>query len=683
MRCAHAIASGNRIRRHILAPLSLCLAFACAHLGRAQSAPQAFTDRTTYNAGSTVQLKVEFPKASQPVSVSVGIEASITYAGDSKPVVNPILWAAHADPARMTGYQTLWRIPAGARTGRYEVRLTVRDARTHATLSDLPKAASFTVHRKLVKIEDFELDKTFYTSGDPVGCRLSVANISGRALTHLRVEFSIRYWPWIGAPAAAAAASIVTLAPDLTLAPGATRALSSSHAGMAPQVEKPMVREFGVVVWDQGRRKVLDIAFSPLVFVRAPGDHSALPYPGQYIFPDLASINTSAYRYFFAPGEESTAIQFDDSHTMYPEGATATIPFKLHNPGGTPWKGVTLRTRLLGSDGHEIAAGPPSTLDLNPHAAPIQAQASFPLPAGSGLYRVRVEIVAPAGSVLATSDLELAANPLPRSILIFCAHEDDDGDWGWLARAAVENHIPLHFVYFTSGDAGSCDRLYQHSCSPAEALAFGGVRMDETRASLGHLGVAPNDIAFLGLPDGGSGEIWYDTPDAAHPYLAPLLASDHAPYEGLEHPNLPYAHPSVLEEVEKLIRRYQPEVVITAYPPDQSHIDHIVNNYFVVQALQALLKESPAYAKTRLLTDRVYNPQDLPSWPYQYQELKFFVTGTVGALQQEAGWNYVSQGGSQGLTRIRPFDALAREREVREIVDWKEHQGWNNQRPKH
>jgi hypothetical protein len=34
--------------------------------------------------------------------------------------------------------------------------------------------------------------------------------------------------------------------------------------------------------------------------------------------------------------------------------------------------------------------------------------------------------------------------------------------------------------------------------------------MEEARRSLGHLGVPGENIYFLGLPDGGSGQIWYD-----------------------------------------------------------------------------------------------------------------------------------------------------------------------------
>jgi len=270
-------------------------------------------------------------------------------------------------------------------------------------------------------------------------------------------------------------------------------------------------------------------------------------------------------------------------------------------------------------------------------------------------------------------------NPLPKSILIFCAHEDDEGAWAGLTRAAVENHIPIHFVYFTGGDAGSCDRYYQHSCSPAEALNFGTLRMDETRAVLGHMGVPPDSIYFLGMPDGGSGEIWYHHADPAHPYLSVLLASDHAPYPNVFQPNLPYARESVVAAVKRLLMEFRPEVVVTAHPPAEGHVDHVVNNYFVVKALQEMVSSNELSPQSiKLYVDRVYNPKEIPSTPYRYSEHTLFVSGEVMALHQEAGWYYQSQGGNHAVGHIRDFDRLSRRIVYRQVLDWEEHQGWNS-----
>jgi LmbE family N-acetylglucosaminyl deacetylase len=292
-----------------------------------------------------------------------------------------------------------------------------------------------------------------------------------------------------------------------------------------------------------------------------------------------------------------------------------------------------------------------------------------------------VELKRPSGDMLASSTLELGVNPLPRSILIFCAHEDDEGEYAGLTRAAVENHIPIRYVYFTSGDAGSCDRYFEHSCSPAEAARFGRVRMEEARASLGHLGVPPEAISFLGLPDGGSGMIWYDHPDAADPFLDPLLATDHAPYEDLLRANLPYARDAVVKAAEELISRFQPEVICAAHPGSVGHIDHIVNGYLVVKALQDLKRQGSLPSGLTLLVNPAQGLGQQPKTPYHYKPLHFYTSGEVAALAQEAAWFYQSQTGNRAKGNIRTFDQLSREESFRQVLDWSEHEGWNEKRP--
>jgi LmbE family N-acetylglucosaminyl deacetylase len=290
---------------------------------------------------------------------------------------------------------------------------------------------------------------------------------------------------------------------------------------------------------------------------------------------------------------------------------------------------------------------------------------------------VQVEALGHSGPVLAANKMEIAANPLPKSVLIFCAHEDDEGGWFGLIRAAVENQVPVHLVYFTSGDAGSCDRYFQHSCGPEEALHFGALRMEEARATLGHLGVPRENIEFLGLPDGGSGKIWYEHPNASHPYLSVLLASDHAPYEGLIRPNLPYARQAAVETAKELIRKFQPQVIVTAHPPAEGHIDHIMNGYFVVKALQELSREGALPPGLELRVDRIYNPKEHPATPYRYEERSFAISGEAAARAQEAGWYYQSQGGNRSQGNVRSFSQLPRAQTYRVVVDWKEHEGWN------
>lgn len=645
------------------------------------------TDRTSYNVGSEVRIRFVAALPGASLAGRSGpapreIVASIRYAGESQPAlatfpvpVRLLPSESHPSPE----YFSFWKVPADARTGRYEIGLIERDLKTHGVFAEVPKVASFTVYRKLVRIEEIRLDKTFFTGGDPVAALVKVRNLTHGPLSGLRVEFSDRYWPWIAGPAEQARASVVALASGVTLPADGEKSFRSEKAGVVKHVNQPSTHQYAVVVWDQDRKNVLDIAFSQLSFVHGPRADSLRPYPGQYTYSDLRSVNVTSYRHFYPPQLESGPIEFDHGHTMFASGGAGQVSFSITNRTSNTWRGVSLRARLLSPDGAEAASKVVAeSADIAPGDSAPKRDVEFNLPAEpAGLYRAEVEVHDASGRTLATNSLELGVNPLPKSILIFCAHEDDEGGYAGMARAAVENHIPIHFVYFTGGDAGSCDRYYEHSCRPAEALEFGGLRMEEARASLGHLGVAREAIYFLGLPDGGSGQIWYNHKTASNPFLDPLLATERAPYDGLVRPNLFYARDSVVDAVKELIRKLLPEVICTAHPPSVGHIDHIVNNYFVVKALQKLLAEGVVSPQLTLLVDRAYDPKEQPKTPYRYRDVFLYVSGEAAALAQEAFWFHQSQGGNRGQGNVQPFAQLPRSEAFRQVLDWKDHAGWN------
>ena len=646
---------------------------------------QAVTDQITYDAGSEVKVRIS-TLASPSAAASIRLVASVRYRGSGSsagqpPAARTVLFTGAQPPK---DYVSLWKIPADASTGRYDVDLEVVDPDSGRAREGQARVASFAVHRKLVRINSIDLDQTFYTSGDPVSVKVNLSNVSGKPMRGLRVEFSDRYWPWIAGPADQAKASIVPIntALDLGVGPEAALTVSGDRVAVAPEVKKPSMHQYGVVVWDHERKRVLEIAFSRMVFVNPPGVISPRAYPPQYIYPDLTSVDVKDYRHFYAAGHDSSAVLLDHTHTFYQTGAKATVSFALSNTTLKAWQAVHVDAQLLDAKGKAIAHQAVfESLNLEAGGALVRKTADFQLPPEAGLYRVEIRVMEGSGEVLAHNDLELAANDLPKSLMVFCAHEDDEGGWHGMIRAAVENDIPMRIVYFTSGDAGSCDHYYEHFCGPSEALNFGEIRMQESRAVLEHLGVSPAEILFLGLPDGGSGEIWYHHPSPTDPYLAVLLGTDHSPYATLAYPNLPYARDAVVDAAAEIIQRFRPEVVVTAHPQAEGHIDHIVNNYFVVKALHQLAGKGGVSAGLKVLVDRVYDPKQMPAAPYQYQERTFFVSGEAAALAQEAGWYYESQGGNHALGSLHDFDQLPREVKYREVVDWNQHDGWNDKEP--
>ncbi|MFB3921176.1 MAG: PIG-L family deacetylase [Terriglobia bacterium] len=644
---------------------------------RGQAGFQVVTDKISYNVGETVRVRV-IPSPGEETRPLTDVDVTVRYLGDSKPVLEATRIKLGADRANADEYREVWRIPEQARTGRYMVVLAGAGPKPLQPSLAPAGNTAFVVHKKLVRIERIELDKTFYSPGDPVSCRAILRNLTTRPLTGLRVEFSERYWPWIAQQVSGVGTDVFPIVKSLTLRPGIETEVRSARAAIVKPVQQPAVKQYAVVVWDEARKNVYDIAFSALTFVQPVNNRVQEIYPNQYVHPSLESIDTTSYREFRRPEFGSTAIQFDGAHTMYEPGEEARVKFAVTNSTDRPWHAMKIQAslRALGSAefGKQVVS---EGIDLKSHGR-IEQEVTFRLPSDkSGTYRVVVEVTSKADELLAAGQLELAANPLPDSILLFCAHEDDDTTLAWIIRAAAENRVPIHVVYFTGGDAGSCDRYYQHSCDPEEAMNFGALRMEEARASLGHLGVPRESVHFLGLPDGGSGEIWYRHHDASNPYLSVLLASDHAPYDGLETPNLPYARNPVVEATKEMIKRFQPQVVITAHPPAEGHIDHIVNNFFVVKALQELAREAPLAPGFELWVNRVYDPKGHPSTPYHYEERSFSVTGEVAARAQEAGWYYQSQTGNRAQGHVRTMSELPRTQSYRVVLDWKEHEGWN------
>ena len=642
----------------------------------AEAPVRLVADNISYNAGDVVRLRV-VPTGTEKLPAGVQYRITIRYAGDPRPVLDQVPLPSPQTKSE-DDYREVWRVPADARTGRYEIDLAALDSATRQESFRLPQASSFAVHRKLVKLERVELGKTFYTSGDPVACRVVLRNLAGRELKGLRVEFSERYWPWIAQSADRAGVETFTIVKDLTLAPGKELEVRSARAAVAKPVTQASVQQYAVVVWDSQRRAVYDIAFSSLTFIQPPGDDAEKPYPLQYVYPSLQSVDTGRYRQFDRAEGGPAAIQFDRSRTMYAPGDAATVKFTVVNSTDQDWKGARIQASLRALSSAEFdrqVVG--EAVDIPARVGRLEQKAKLTLPSdGAGTYRAVVEVTSAGGQMLAAGSLELAANPLPKSILIFCAHEDDEGAHAGIIRAAVENHIPLHLVYFTSGDSGSCDRYYEHSCGPAEALNFGALRMEEARASLGHLGVPRENIFFLGLPDGGSGEIWYRHTEPSNPYLSVLLASDHSPYDGLAKPNLPFSRRAAVDAAKGFIKQFQPAAIYTGHP-DERHVDHRTNNWFVVKALQELQQEGALSPVPELRVDQVYGPGPQKHAPYRYEKHILHVPAEVRARAQEAQWFYQSQSGNRALGKIRALTEMPGEEIHWRVVDWNEHQGWN------
>jgi LmbE family N-acetylglucosaminyl deacetylase len=620
----------------------------------------AITDHTNYNVGSRVLVRLD---------AGVKATASIRYAGEAKPIENNIQLHGAA-------YQPLWNIPSNARTGRYEVDLTLPDGKS------MRDAASFAVHRQLAKVVAFDLDKTFYTTGDAVNPRIVVRNISKQRLQNLQVEFEAYTYPWI-APAADEAPAWKTIAAkSLSLEPGAEKEFRLVNAATVKAKDEQRNIYFSAVIRDSEQPDhIYDLAFA-LPAITAPLRKPApKQYPFLYLYPTLKELPASeSYRKFYPAAYVSDVIHFDARHTMFVAGASPAFSFAIKASPQTKLDHVSAQVRVVDRSGKALESRKLDGSVEGTHH--VTTQALRP-----GLYTLEVSVESAGGAMVASNRLDFAVNEMPKSILVFCAHEDDDTAHPEIIRAAVENGIPLHVVYFTSGDAGGCDRYFMHSCDAERAMDFGEVRMNEARASLQHLGVADENIFFLGLPDGGLEQIWRNK-SSDKPYLSVLLASEHSPYRNSAIPNLTYARDAVVAAAKDFIVKYKPALIITGHP-DERHVDHRTNNWIVVKAMQELLKQGALPASTELVVDASYGPGPQKHAPYKYEKFQFYVSGEVATLGQEATWYYQSQDGNHQQAHIVPYDKLQRDAPAPhfgeyywpyphyKILDWQKHEGWN------
>ncbi|MGI8961677.1 MAG: PIG-L deacetylase family protein [Bryobacteraceae bacterium] len=550
---------------------------------------------------------------------------------------------------------------------------------TPAAGNSVRSATSFAVHRQLAKVVSVELDKTFYTAGDPVNPRIVVRNFSNRQLDHLQVEFEAYTFPWIDPPPDAPPAWKTIVAGSLSLPPGVQREFRTEKAAVVQTGKEPVDIYFSVVIRDNRKPdEIYDLASAPPAFTVPPNIEFPKNYPRLYLYQRLHDVPKSeAYRQFYPREFVSDEISFDTSHTMFPTGIAPALSYDVKLPRGADFNahlsGASIQTRVLDAAGRAFESDTARGTIPGNHALTLK-------PMNPGRYTLEVSLQLPGEITVAHNRLEFTVNPLPKSILVFCAHQDDDTAHPSIIRAAVENNIPIHVVYFTSGGGNGCDRYYMHACDPARAMDFGEVRMDEARASLAHLGVQAENIFFLGLPDGGLGQIWSRHVKADDPYLSELLSTDHAPFRDAAIPNLPYARDAVVAAAKEYIVQYKPDLIITGHP-DERHVDHRTNNWIVVKAMQELLRDGKLSRDTQLVVDVAYGASRRKHAPYNYENYTLYVSGEVARIGQEALWYYQSQDGNHQQANIIEYNKLPRDEPYphARIVDWQQHEGWNEQ----
>lgn len=181
-------------------------------------------------------------------------------------------------------------------------------------------------------------------------------------------------------------------------------------------------------------------------------------------------------------------------------------------------------------------------------------------------------------------------------LLVVAPHCDDEMlGCGGLIQQTLRAGGQVRVVILTNGDgfrAATQRAMRDLRVEPQDYIRLARLRQAESRRALAHLGVASENVLFLGYPDRGLAALWHRhwTPD--RPYTSPYTYQTRSPYPDTFHPKARYCGQELLEDLICLIREFRPNRVVVTHPQDD-HPDHSAAAAFVSLALQ-ILQRNPS-----------------------------------------------------------------------------------------
>jgi LmbE family N-acetylglucosaminyl deacetylase len=206
-------------------------------------------------------------------------------------------------------------------------------------------------------------------------------------------------------------------------------------------------------------------------------------------------------------------------------------------------------------------------------------------------------------NVNASAPLALMAHPAAgERVLIFAPHEDDETlGTGGLIQQATEAGADVSVVLMTNGENQEVSVVLTEDTlrmSPAAFERLGMIRQRETLAALELQGLGAEYVTFLGYPDHTLDQMWQPehwTPD--NPVRSPRTRTTRSPYPNSMTPRALHCGAQVLADVETVLGRAKPAMVICPDPSD-IHPDHWATGAFVQYALQELAHRGEPFAQS-------------------------------------------------------------------------------------
>lgn len=187
----------------------------------------------------------------------------------------------------------------------------------------------------------------------------------------------------------------------------------------------------------------------------------------------------------------------------------------------------------------------------------------------------------------------LAPLPVERTdrVLVLAPHPDDEVmACGGVIRRCVSNGIPVRVVFLTYGDNNEWSFLIYRKHAvllPGAVRQMGLLRHDEALRAGQELGLAPDQMVFLGYPDFGTYHIWMEYWGDQPPFESMLTRVTSVPYTNAFRCGAPYKGEAILQDLCTLMREFKPTKVFVSHPAD-FNVDHRALYLFTRVALWTL-----------------------------------------------------------------------------------------------
>ena len=165
---------------------------------------------------------------------------------------------------------------------------------------------------------------------------------------------------------------------------------------------------------------------------------------------------------------------------------------------------------------------------------------------------------------------------------------------------------------------------------PGAMRSLGERRQNEAAAAAGQLGLATNDVVYLGYPDYGTLAIWKQHWRTVPPFRSVLTRANAVPYDRALTPGSAYAGEDILDDLEDVIRDFSPTHVLVSHPADHN-VDHRALYLFARVALWDLAEEG-------LAPEILAYPVHFTQWPEPRRYHPLRPASPPHFLDAAAGW---------------------------------------------